>query len=129
MHSIIALTFTMLIIYWLVVFFKKPAINRPCTVMEGLTLKKIVVVYPVNAYRPKTIIKEWNVAVKTTEPGERFEEHSGWMMYILIEHTHTIRIIALLEHIEKENLVRHYNAAGTLNRKVIKHQTVNGHEA
>jgi len=129
MHSVIAIAFTVLIIYWLIVFFKKPLSIRPCTVMNGLTFKKIVIVYPVNAYRPKTIIKQWNVAVTTTEPDERFEEHSGWMTYILIEHTHTIRIIALLEHMEKENSVRHYNAAGPVNRKVIKHQIVNDHEA
>lgn len=129
MHSIISIALSMLMLYWLIVFFQKPATKRPCTVMDGLTFKKIVVVYPVNLFRPKTTIKEWNVAVTTTEPDERFEEHSGWMMYILIEHTHTIRIIALLEHIEKEKLVHHYNACGPINRKVIKQQIIKSHEA
>lgn len=129
MNSLIAIAFSLMVIYWLMMFFQKPASRRPCAVMDGLTFKKIKVIYPVNSYRHETIVKEWNVAVTTIEPDERYEDHSGWMMYVLIEQTQTIRLIALLEHIEKERLVQYYNACGSINRKVIKQGIIKGSEA
>ena len=129
MISVITIAFSMLIVYWLITFFQKPAAKRPCTVMDDLTFKKIIAIYPINRHRPVATMKEWNVAVTTAEPEERFADHAGWMLYILIEHTNTIRMIALIEHIEMEESVCYYKACGSINGSVIKQNTLKSHEA
>lgn len=129
MHSIITTAILLLIIYWLVVFFQKPETKRPCTVMDHLTFKKIIAIYPINVHRPEPVMKEWNVAVTTAEPNERYEDHAGWMMHIMLEHADTIRIVALIEHIEMEESIHYYKTCGSINRNVIKQASLKSHES
>jgi hypothetical protein len=129
MNNLITAAFLLLIAYWLIVFFYKPAAKRKCTVMDHLTFRKIIIIYPINIHRPEARVKEWNVAVTTVEPDERFADHAGWMMHILTEHVNTLYTIILFEHVELEDTILFYKTSGSINETVITQKELKNHES
>lgn len=98
---------------------------KTTTVMDGLTLRKLCVVYPPNINRPRTVVKVWNVAVSTVEPDEKFTTHAAWMLHIICTRGLTIANIACAEHSEVLNDARAYkekiiNITQTLKTQPVK---------
>lgn len=97
---------------------------KPCNIMinrngQPLTFVKIKCVYSINDNRPTALYKEWNVAVKTAMPEERFETHKAWMLNILCEHGYALSVIAAHNHNELCQALNAYKV-GPLNSKTIK---------
>ena len=88
--------------------------------MEELSFVLFTVVYPPHNGRPQSIVKTWKVAVKTSEPDERFESHDAWMLHILLEHTYTLTLIAEIETNEMRQIINAYKAVGISNRKTVR---------
>lgn len=121
MLSALTALVALVITIYLVEFFRKPKCRRKCEVNTGLKhFKKIICIYPVNAFRDKTLMKEWNVAVITADPDVRFEHHDAWMLHIMLERISTLAFIAELENIEMRQAINAYKERGIANRSTIK---------
>lgn len=107
--------------------FVDPNKNVP-SAWANISQTPLTVVYPPNINRPRSVVKTWNVYVKTAEPDIRYEDHAEWMYNIQLNRLGTKMDIHNMEMSELRFNIDSYASRGYRNRSVIPQNKLKRYE-